>query len=81
MTVEEQLAEVPCPRCGHRTLTLEERDERRLFARRLGTWSLSGTQPKVSAVDATVRWPYAVCTTPDCGFEKRATVVDRRTDR
>lgn len=66
--VEAALARVPCPRCDNRTLTLEEK----LEARPLGTWSLAGRQVKTSAV----WWPYAVCTTEGCGFEKRASVVE-----
>lgn len=67
--IEEQLAEVPCPRCRNLTLRVEER----LESRPLGTWSLAGYQPKTSATP----WPYAVCTTDGCGFKKRASRVDR----
>ena len=68
-SIEEQLARVPCPTCGNRTLVVELR----LEARPLGTHSLSGTQLKTSAR----QWPYAVCTTGGCDFVKRAKVVDR----
>lgn len=76
-SIEDQLARTPCPSCGELTLTLEVRDEPRLTARPLGTWSLAGYQPKVSAVVDIVSWPYAVCTTDGCGFERRATRANR----
>lgn len=66
-SIDDRLARVPCPRCGELTLRLETR----LEARPLGTWSLAGAQPKTSVVE----WPYAVCVTDDCDFERRASIV------
>lgn len=59
------LAGHPCTRCGARTLRVELREE--LVAKPLGTFSLAGVNPKVSAVSRD--WPWAVCDT--CGGESR----------
>lgn len=71
--IDEVLRQSPCPDCLRYTLRLELR----LEARPLGTWSLSGAQPKTSAIE----WPYAVCVADDCNFETRAKVVDHEDDR
>lgn len=68
-SIDDMLRRHPCPTCRNHSLELRMR----LEARPLGTWSLSGRQPKTSAVE----WPYAVCVTDGCGFETRAKVVDR----
>lgn len=62
--IEEQVAATPCPRCGSSQL----RFTTRLVSRPLGSWSLSGNQPKTSAVE----WPYVVCDNTDCDFEQAA---------
>lgn len=68
-SIESRLARVPCPSCGELTLRVETR----LESRPLGTWSLAGVQLKTSART----WPYAVCASANCDFEKRASVVER----
>jgi hypothetical protein len=62
------LAMSPCPECGERTLQLVFREG--LVAKPLGSFSLAGMQPKVSAHK--VMWPWAVCSRPECSFEKKA---------
>lgn len=59
------VAEVPCPECGVTgKLKVEIRD--RFTARPIGTFSLAGSQLKVSAEK--VPWPFLVC--EGCGFEE-----------
>lgn len=56
---------VPCIKCGAMALRIEFR----LRAKPPGSYSLSGSQPKVS----TYRWPYMVC--DGCESECAATVA------
>lgn len=56
------LSSVTCKYCG---TSGKVRLEMRLVAKELGTFSLAGAQPKVSAY----RWPWAVCDA--CGHESR----------
>lgn len=60
---------LPCGECGYPALVLEMRAETRLTARPLGSHSLAGAQLKVSAVAASVSWPWCVCR--HCGRESR----------
>lgn len=68
LQLAEWLADKPCPDCGELSLRVVGRDG--LLAKPLGSFSLAGAQPKVSAHE--VRWPWAKCSTPGCSFEKKA---------
>lgn len=61
-------AGVPCPQCGEEALREIARPERRMTVKKLGTHSLSGAMLKMSAIEAWVNWPSALCRA--CGFEK-----------
>lgn len=69
MSVQDDVAKIPCPSCGESQLRLTTK----LESRPIGTWSLSGNQLKSSAVE----WPYVVCDNDECDFEKRASVITR----
>jgi hypothetical protein len=59
-----------CKYCGpDYPLRIEYRPERVLVAKPLGTFSLSGQQPKFSVIADTRDWPYAVC--DNCKRESR----------
>lgn len=63
----QELALVACPLCGEFTLQLVEREG--LLAKPLGSFSLAGMQPKISAHK--VMWPWLVCSRPECEYEER----------
>lgn len=69
VSIEDQVAAIPCPRCGESRLRVTTK----LESRPIGTWSLSGNQLKTSAVE----WPYVVCDNETCDFEKRAKETTR----
>lgn len=56
---QAQLAEIPCPVCGHGPLE----GKYRLVAKQFGTYSLAGVQPKVAATEEL----FVVCRA--CGAE------------
>lgn len=58
-------AETQCPKCGHLGLDVTER----FIAKPLGTFSLAGVQPKVSARKE-LHWS---CLADDCDAEGPAT--------
>jgi hypothetical protein len=66
------LADKPCPECGRTTLRVVTRETYQ--AKDLGTFSLAGVQPKVSA--HRFLWPWVMCSNTACSFEKRVKRVD-----
>jgi hypothetical protein len=60
--MSDKLAKTRCPTCGEFTLKITER----LKARKIGEFSLSGQQMKVSAA----YHPVLYCTKLDCTFER-----------
>ena len=61
--LEEAARTTPCPMCGERSLTLSYQ----LYAKPIGSFSLSGHQMKVSAV----QYPIVTCTSDGCDFRAR----------
>lgn len=64
----EELAENACPVCSEKAFWIDMRET--LVAKPIGTFSLAGQQPKVSAIAGV--WPWIVC--GNCGFEEKAKV-------
>lgn len=69
--LDELIADTPCPFCGQKALRLEMRES--FTARPVGTWSLAGQQPKVSAYKQ--MWPWLVCDVSVCAYMERAKPV------
>lgn len=67
---DKPLPDVTCPQCGHQGVNLVYK----LRAKKLGTWSLAGTQPKL----VLERWPYIIC--PECGLEGEGEVIEALDD-
>lgn len=66
----ELVATAPCPTCGEKALQVVIQDY--FVADPLGTYSVAGAQPKVTA--SKVKWPFVVCSRPECGFYEAAKV-------